>query len=193
MCLRPASPLLSSPSPAHLAEHKLVQSCPLSALSDTRLGIDLPHYLDTLLRSPSTREPLVATTGGLPLALPSLIEADLRALEKLRIQPVFVCPGLPLAARPPAKGGVDTPRESALRREAWDHYENGRVDDAVRLLETTTPVHQRDLMRVVLRIFRHRNVEFLIAPYSSAAQVRAVQGRQPLACARAPTSPRGPC
>lgn len=171
--LGPRSRLTPSASiAAHLAEHKLVQTCALSALSDTRLGIDLSHYLSTLLNSPSTREPLVATTGGLPLSLTANVEADLRALEKLRIKPVFVCSGLPLASRPPTRGGVDTPRESALRAQAWEHYEAGRVDEAVRLLEGTTPVHQRDLMRVVLRIFRHRQVEFLIAPYTSAAQVR---------------------
>jgi hypothetical protein len=37
---------------------------------------------------------LVNHSGGLPLALTQRIESDLRALEKLRIKPVFVFPGL---------------------------------------------------------------------------------------------------
>lgn len=103
--------------------------------------------------------------------LTSLVEGDLRSLEKLHIKPVFVCPGLPLAKRPPGKGGVDTPRESAMKREAWENYEHGRVDEAVRILEGTTWTEQRDLFRLVLRIFRHRSVEFIVAPYLTSAQV----------------------
>jgi len=105
--------------------------------------------------------------------LTSLVEGDLRSLEKLHIKPVFVCPGLPLAKRPPGKGGVDTPRESAMKRDAWENYEHGRVDEAVRILEGTTWTEQRDLFRLVLRIFRHRSVEFIVAPYLTSAQVSA--------------------
>ncbi|KAL7412309.1 temperature dependent protein affecting M2 dsRNA replication-domain-containing protein [Mrakia frigida] len=160
---------------AYLTERGLIQTCPLAALSDTRLGIDLPQYLRHLLSSPLTREPLTATTGGLPLMLTSLVEGDLRSLEKLHIKPVFVCPGLPLAKRPPGKGGVDTPRESAMKREAWENYEHGRVDEAVRILEGTTWTEQRDLFRLVLRIFRHRSVEFIVAPYLTSAQLIYLQ------------------
>lgn len=116
----------------------------------------------------------MATTGGQPLALTSLIEADLRSLEKLRIKPVFVCPGLPLAKRPPGKNGVDTPRENGIKRDAWENYEEGKVDETVKLLEGTVWTEQRDLFRLVLRIFRHRSVEFIVAPYLTSAQVRTV-------------------
>lgn len=114
----------------------------------------------------------MATTGGYPLSLTSLIESDLRSLEKLHIKPVFICPGLPLARKPPGKGGVDTPRESAMKKDAWENYENGRVEEAVGILEGITWTEQRDLFRLVLRIFRHRSVEFIVAPYLTSAQVR---------------------
>ena len=78
----------------YLAERKHLQTLPLSVLSDTRLGIDASHYLNILLDTPPSREPLLAATGGPPLALVTRIESDLRVLEKLRIKPVFVFPGL---------------------------------------------------------------------------------------------------
>src|SRR5277367_2858859 len=77
----------------YLNERRL-QTLPLSVLSDSRLGIDASYYLQNLTDSPTSREPLLAATGGLPLALTQRIKSDLRALEKLRIKPVFVFPGL---------------------------------------------------------------------------------------------------
>jgi XPG N-terminal domain len=70
-----------------------LQTLPLSVLSDSRLGIDASYYLQLLMDNPPSREPLLAA-GGLPLALTQRIESDLRALEKLRIKPVFVFPGV---------------------------------------------------------------------------------------------------
>jgi XPG N-terminal domain len=73
---------------------KHLQTLPLSVLSDYRLSIDASYYLQLLMDNPPSREPLLAASGGLPLALTQRIESDLRALEKLRIKPVFVFPGL---------------------------------------------------------------------------------------------------
>jgi hypothetical protein len=87
----------------------------------------------------------------------------------------------PSAAASKAGGGgggvgrVDTPRESAMKKEAWENYENGRVEEAVEILEGVTWTEQRDLFRLVLRIFRHRSVEFIVAPYLTSAQVSIVQ------------------
>jgi hypothetical protein len=43
------------------------------------------YYLQFLYNSPPSCEPLLATTGGLPLDLATRIESDLITLEKLRI------------------------------------------------------------------------------------------------------------
>ncbi|KAG2358974.1 hypothetical protein BDR07DRAFT_1520839, partial [Suillus spraguei] len=69
----------------YLSERKHTQSFALSVLSDSRLGIDASYYLKLLTDNPPSREPLLAATGGLPLALTTRIESDLRTLEKLRI------------------------------------------------------------------------------------------------------------
>ncbi|KDQ19067.1 hypothetical protein BOTBODRAFT_483056 [Botryobasidium botryosum FD-172 SS1] len=152
----------------HLAERKHITTLPLSALADTRLGIDISFYLRQFLES--NREPFLAATGGIPLTLTSVIEDDLRALEKLRIKPVFVFPGLLPNKRqkPNVNEHADACRD---RREAWAAYEKGNADDAAKLFEGRSGISQWDLWRSVLRIFRHRNVDFVIAPYTSWAQV----------------------
>ncbi len=120
--------------------------------------------------SPS-REPLLAATGGPPLALAQRIESDLRVLEKLRIKPVFIFPGLV----PNKKGKPPIQHEHADavrdRQAAWGKYEHGQEEAARKLFEGRACVSQWDVWRMILRIFRHRNVEFLVAPYVSWAQV----------------------
>lgn len=135
----------------------------------------MTHYLRHLLTSPASREPLVASTGGLPLALITQIEADLKVLDRCRIKPVFVFAGLPINQRPPPKG-LDpvAEREMHIKRDAWAFYENGRVEQAI---ATLTGAHRgswtdyRDVLRIVMRIFRHRMVEYVVAPYMQWAQV----------------------
>ena len=155
----------------YLAERKQLQTLPLSVLSDSRLGIDASHYLHLLLDTPPTREPLLAATGGPPLELVQRIETDLRVLEKLRIKPVFVFPGL----TPNKKMKPHLAHEYAEimrdRQAAWGKYEHGQEDAATKLFEGRAAIQQWDVWRMVLRIFRHRNVEFIVAPYVSWAQV----------------------
>jgi hypothetical protein len=156
----------------YLAERKHLQTFPLSVLSDSRLGIDASYYLQQLTDNPPSREPLLAATGGLPLALNQRIEADLRALEKLRIKPVFVFPGLLPAKRwKPLHPHVEYNEVCRDRRDAWGKYEAGQEEGAIKLFEGRSGIAQWDLWRMVLRIFRHRNVEFLVAPYLAWAQL----------------------
>lgn len=141
-------------------------------LSDSRLGIDASYYLQQLTDAPPSREPLLAATGGLPLALTQRIESDLRILEKLRIKPVFVFPGLQPNRK--WKGPYHAEYNEACRdrRDAWEKYESGQEDAATKLFAGRISFAQWDLWRMVLRIFRHRNVEFIIAPYAAWPQVR---------------------
>jgi hypothetical protein len=156
----------------YLAERKHLQSLPLSVLADSRLGIDASYYLQLLTDNPPSREPLLAATGGLPLALTQRIESDLRALEKLRIKPVFVFPGLTPNKRGKQLHHLEHNDACRDRRDAWAKYESGQEEAATKLFEGKSSFAQWDLWRMVLRIFRHRNVEFIIAPYVGWAQVR---------------------
>lgn len=163
----------------------LPQTLPLSSLADSRLGIDASHYISTLLTAPATREPLLAATGGLPLALASHIESDLRALDKAHIKPVFVFPGLPISNGNKRKGNSPAVTQEwneqiRDRREAWTRYESGKEEEASGLWDgrdglTGVGGKQWELWRAILRVFRHRNVEFMIAPYGAGAQVCTIQ------------------
>ncbi|RPD64474.1 PIN domain-like protein [Lentinus tigrinus ALCF2SS1-6] len=161
----------------YLVERKHLQTHPLSVLSDSRLGIDASYYLSSLIDNPPSREPLLAATGGLPLALTTRIESDLRALEKLHIKPVFVFPGLLPIRRPKQQQQAQYEQNEACkdRREAWAKYEQGQEDAATKLFEGRSNLHQWDLWKIVLRIFKHRNVEFLVAPYVAWAQLIYLQ------------------
>ncbi|KZT25182.1 PIN domain-like protein [Neolentinus lepideus HHB14362 ss-1] len=161
---------------SYLNERNRFHSLPLSVLSDSRLGIDASNYLQTLMENPPTREPLIAATGGLPLALTTRVEADLRVLEKYRIKPVFVFPGL-LPNRRGRNHQLHQEQNAACRerQEAWAKYEAGQEDAATKLFEARSPLHQWDIWRMILRIFKHRNVEFVVAPYVSWAQLIYLQ------------------
>ncbi|KAJ7483411.1 XPG I-region protein [Mycena latifolia] len=158
-----------------LLERKHLQTFQLSVLSDSRLGIDASYYLQQLTDNPPSREPLLAATGGLPLALTQRIEADLRTLEKLRIKPVFVFPGLTPNRRWKAHATQEHTEACRDRRDAWAKYEAGQEEAATKLFEGRSSFAQWDLWRMVLRIFRHRNVEFIVAPYVAWAQLIYLQ------------------
>jgi hypothetical protein len=81
------------------------------------------------------------------------------------------------------------------RRDAWAKYEQGQEDPATRLFDARSGFGQWDLWRMVLRIFRHRNVEFLVAPYVAWAQVSILFLSSPnpsysLLVSLPPTSPK---
>ena len=57
------------------------------------------------------------------------------------------------------------------RASAWSKYEAGYEEPAYKLFEGRHGLTHWDLWRTILRIFRNRNVEFLVAPYVSWAQV----------------------
>lgn len=163
----------------HLQERKHLQTLPLNVLSDSRLGIDAAYYLQSIYDNPPSREPLLAATGGLPLALTTRIESDLRSLEKLRIKPVFVFPGLTPNKRPRhMQRDVEQQEACRDRNLAWSKYESGQEEAATKLFEGRNGLTHWDLWRPVLRIFRNRNVEFLVAPYVAWAQLIYLQRHQ---------------
>jgi hypothetical protein len=109
------------------------------------------------------------------LGLVQRIESDLRNLEKLHIKPVFVFPGLLPAKRWKPQNYTEVNEGCRDRREAWTKYEEGQEDAATKLFEGRSCFMQWDIWRMVLRIFRHRNVEFIVAPYFAWAQLIYLQ------------------
>ncbi|CAO1628748.1 unnamed protein product [Parajaminaea phylloscopi] len=159
---------------ALLAERNLLQSCPLSALKGTRIGIDLDIYLRSVLNHPASYEPFVAALGGAPLALISHIENDLRSLERSSIKPVFVLSGLPPARRARPSFQQDDAK-AQLRAQGWEAYEDGDVATMQDMLSASKSTDISDVVKNVLRAFRHRNVEFIIAPYLASGQLVSLE------------------
>ena len=128
-----------------------------------------------------SRQVVVPTTVGIrsrrfhphhPLSrVTSKIEADLRALDRLRIKPVFVFPGLSPNRRQRNQHQSEHVEACRARYDAWSKYESGNEEQATNLFDGRSCIQHWDLWRSVLRIFRHRNVEFMVAPYLPWAQV----------------------
>ncbi|WFC99749.1 hypothetical protein MYAM1_002494 [Malassezia yamatoensis] len=157
----------------YFQDTKLLQTSQLSLLKDTRLGIDLSYYLRQLLANDEVSEPLAAAIGAQPQAFLSRIERDLRVLDQHRIRPVFVLNGLSPTKRTRPFSYED--RRPGLRQRAWEAYEAGDVDLAIKHLRASNSIHFHDLYRMVLRMFRHKHVEFLVAPYLATGQLAVME------------------
>ncbi|SCZ90934.1 BZ3500_MvSof-1268-A1-R1_Chr1-3g02397 [Microbotryum saponariae] len=149
----------------------LIKEMPLSELRDTRLGIDVNHYLKRMLtpKDPSTADAFVAALGGSPLAMAAEIIHDLKVLESFKCIPVFVFNGLPLQERE-RPFLYDEPK-GWRRQAAWDHYEQGRVTQAQAEFAASNSVATPDIIRFVHRLFKPRHVETVIAPYLAWPQL----------------------
>ncbi|KAJ9122498.1 hypothetical protein QFC22_001927 [Naganishia vaughanmartiniae] len=193
-----------------------IQTLPLELLKDTRMGIDVNHYVRQLLTSEEYREPMVAAVGGYPIALANIIEKQMKQLENMRITPVLVFNGLPMAATrktlntgrrtngslpgTPASaprslaGGSEygghgpTPghpfvftdpeaqlAEAKCRDAAWQRYESGEPEAAGHIWQSGPTngmwIDPAEITKLVWRVVRHRYIEFVVAPYSSHAQL----------------------
>lgn len=201
-----------------LAATQQLQRLPLDVLKDTRLGIDVNHYVRQLLTSEDYREPMVAAVGGYPTALASVIEKQMKSLEDMRITPVLVFNGLPMAATRKMLYGAGRRNHSSLpgtpasttrslpggseyggagpaggsqpflftdaeaqrmeaqyRDAAWQRYEAGEPDAAASIWQAGPRkgmwIDPAEITKLVWRVVRHRYIEFIVAPYSSHAQV----------------------
>ncbi|GAA6040406.1 hypothetical protein JCM8097_007600 [Rhodosporidiobolus ruineniae] len=155
-----------------LAERGLVKEAPLAALSGTRLGIDANHYLRKLLsvrENPDKCDTFTPAIGGAPLTLTAEIEANMHTLRTLGITPVLVFDGI----NPLDKGKIPQPQDerSWRRGQAWEHYEQGRVQQAQAEFGASGSILPADVLRLVQRQFKQRQTEFVVAPYLAWAQL----------------------
>jgi hypothetical protein len=160
-------------------------------LANTRLGIDAKHYINSLLNSPNSREPFVAATGGIPLSITQRIDNDLSTLNRNRIKPIFVFPGLHPASIQPIKGlTLQDSRDNYHSGEAWRLYEEGVVNEAMHafaMVKGGGPKDYRDLVRLVIRVLKQKMVEYVVAPYFEQSQVSSNFGVLADLVARLPT------
>jgi hypothetical protein len=141
----------------------------LSALKETRLGIDLSNYLFYLLRNPRTREPLGSAIGGTPLALINHLESNLKSLEGHHIKPVFVGNGLSIQRRERPFHRPDD--RGRIARDAWELWRQSKTAQSTAAFGECIAALPHDVLLQVLKLFRHRRTETLNAPYMAGAQV----------------------
>ncbi|KAI9820999.1 MAG: hypothetical protein M1826_000778 [Phylliscum demangeonii] len=146
-----------------------LQSFPLSAIKDTVIGIDAAHYLDRLLNTPPSKEPLLSALGGFPFALRTHIENELEAMQSFSIQPLFVFNGMDFAARD--KSSRDWTDSVATVSEAWNLYHQQQAVRAVEMFGNSGAVRAESLFRFLQKILHANHVDFLVAPYAAAAQL----------------------
>lgn len=146
-----------------------LQNFPLAALKDTTLGIEAAHYLDRLLSTPPSKEPLLSALGGFPFALKTSIEHELEMMSSFGIRPVFVFSGLDCAVK--EKPMRQLREASRLNSQAWELYNQHRAIQAVDAFGNSGSVKPDGLFRFLQRILQANKVEFLVAPYSACAQL----------------------
>lgn len=146
------------------------QSLPLSALKGAVVGIDASHYISQHLLHHSTREPLLVALGGFPFALKTNIERELQSFKELGVACLFVFNGLEFGKKD-QRPHVQTESLRAFE-QAWELYDQQQADQVVDAFSGAGTPRPESLYRFLQRILYQNGVDFIVAPYSAAAQVR---------------------
>ncbi|GAB7354163.1 hypothetical protein MBLNU459_g4718t2 [Dothideomycetes sp. NU459] len=108
---------------------QLGRSASFDQLKERRLGIDAEDYINNILTSSPTKEPLLPALGGLPFALEEIIKSQISILKDYRIEPFFVFNGLKL-------NGQEDKLQTSLKAtksivNAWELYNASEPERAV--------------------------------------------------------------
>ncbi|RHZ70405.1 hypothetical protein CDV55_107926 [Aspergillus turcosus] len=155
------------------------QSLPLSALKGAVVGIDASHYISQHLVHHSTREPLLVALGGFPFALKTNIERELQSFKELGVACLFVFNGLEFGKKD-QRPHVQTESLRAFE-QAWELYDQQQADQVVDAFSGAGTPKPESLYRFLQRILYQNGVDFIVAPYSAAAQLAYLaKGSNPL-------------
>ncbi|KAF7530657.1 hypothetical protein PCG10_000166 [Penicillium crustosum] len=143
------------------------QSLPLSALKGAVVGIDASHYINQHLVNQSTREALLGALGGFPFALRTNIEKELQTFKNLGVATIFVFNGLDFGK----KEHRTQPAASRSFEQAWELYDQQQADQVVDAFSSAGTPPPETLFKFLQRILAQNGVEFIVAPYSAAAQL----------------------
>lgn len=103
----------------------------LEEMRDSTLAIDAEEFLNSLLTTSLTREPLLPALGGLPFALESHLKTFTDNCTVAGIKPYFAFPGLDTAVRDRATVAKESKEAARSLDEAWKQYDATKADDAV--------------------------------------------------------------
>ncbi|KAH7139063.1 PIN domain-like protein [Dendryphion nanum] len=151
------------------------ESANLSDLKDTQVGIEAADYLlHHIINHPHGREPLVAALGGVHHGLRQHVEDDLNVFKFFQIQPLFVFSGIDVPARHDDPFRQRT-EGAMVNGNAWSLYDNHQAEQSVLKFGESPYVIPEDLFRAFQQILFENDVQFLVAPYSSWAQLAELE------------------
>ncbi|KAL3451901.1 PIN domain-like protein [Aspergillus insuetus] len=152
-------------------------SLPLSALKGAVVGIDASHYISQHLSHPSTREPLLIALGGFPFALRSNIEKELQVFKDLGVAVIFVFSGLDFGK----KNQRPAIQHETVRafENAWELYDQQQADQVVEAFSSVGTPRPESLYRFLQRILVQNGIDYMVAPYSAAAEVSTMASSSP--------------
>lgn len=169
-------------------------SGPLGQLKDKRVIIDAEAFVDNLLTSPSTREPLLPALGGLPFALKKHVDSHIAGFRDQSITPTFVFPGIDLGCRDRASIARESRAAAQSLNEAWNLYSQSKADEAVAEFgKSCKPTfsgkyfhassnsvgnyHTYHILRWLQSHLHHQGIRVQTAPYHAAAQAAQLESQ----------------
>ncbi|KAJ2580904.1 hypothetical protein GGH95_002343, partial [Coemansia sp. RSA 1836] len=152
----------------YVRELRLTQETRISALADTRLGIEGHNWVWQLLHN--TRDGDAVAMGGLPGTLEADIVREVEFLRRNNITPIVVFNGLAVARKDGRAFSKDDAR-AANRHRAWELYRQGHTEQAQRGWAAAPALAQGDMVPFVMRVLQRLGVEVMRAPYSSWGQL----------------------
>lgn len=93
------------------------------------VGVEAEHYLQRLLSTPPSKEPLLSALGGFPFALKSHIENELEHMQTAGFTPLFVFNGLDVGKKD--QSGRREAEAAAANLRAWELYDQHQPVKAV--------------------------------------------------------------
>lgn len=103
----------------------------LDEFAGTCLAIDAEEYLNSVLTTAATSEPLLPALGGLPFALEQHIDQDLKRFRDAKIEPLFIFNGIELAVKDSSFQIKESQKTAKILDDAWNIYDQGRGEEAV--------------------------------------------------------------
>ena len=171
---------------------RVTQAMPLSCLRGSVIGIDAAYYLEKLLAA--HKEPLLSALGGFPLSLETRIVQELGDIQAFGIKLYFVFNGLDWGIKDePFAASIASARANA---NGFDIYERDQAKEAIDIFRnsghdypfditkhrsniltsdpgTPTPTN---LVPFLKKVLHENDYPFIVAPFSSLAQVRTLTG-----------------
>ncbi|OLL23138.1 hypothetical protein NEOLI_000562 [Neolecta irregularis DAH-3] len=142
---------------------------PMSALKGLKIGIDAALFIRKTVASGLMKESLCSVVGGYPITITTRIHQELEQLMSYDIEMVFVFNGIDKNRH---EQGLHADKGLAMRRaQAWDMIEKGKVAEAHKELNLTGQFKMSDFDHLFIEILRARSIDFIVAPYSSLAQL----------------------